>query len=1083
MKKIKPGFFTFWVENYKTSFLLLFLIILIGVASVIVIPKESSPDIKFGIISIATLYTGVNPQDIDSLITEKIENEIEDIDGVSKITSTSSVGLSSVTVEFENGINTRDALTDIKDAVDSLTLPTDAEDPIVQEISTKNELLFDALLYGPSEEYDIFTLTSLAIEMKNELEGKGGIASIDIGGASTNPLGGSSSGESEYEIQVLVSKAKLDNLNLSLGSIVSSIRTFNKNTPLGNYTIGDLEYDFRIEGELSDIKDLENIIVSGDGVSRVRLGDIATFQKEYPNQGIKSLGFYEKTGQNYVALSFNKQSGDNVFSVSKTAKAVLQDYIQTQPEFKELQVKYSQDLAETIIEDYKNLANTAIQTLVLVFVVIFLFVGLRESLITSILLPLSFFITFAVLNIIGISLNFLTNFSLVLTLGIAIDTIIVIIEGASERQKLGYSRKTAVILAVQDLKSPLISGTATTLVAFLPLIFLPGIVGKFLSFIPITVFATLVAALVLSLTLASALFYKLAAKKKIYHSDPAHEESLSDEEKAFLLEERVGKTERKDDKKNRREIVLEKISNGYFYVLGKFIHNKFSRLMAIAIPFVLLVLSFVFLSPSIGFTLFPASDEGIININIEAQTGTDEKSLEKFIPQIENTISSFPELKVYYVTVKGNSMSVYVELTDAIQREDDGLRDVFEVEEEILAGLDSLVSAGLKVEIATQANGPPTGAPVGVKLNAASSNDIGILKEVANDFKEYLVGVAGTKNVSVSSKDNPGQFVYRFDTQKLSFSGLTPDDITGGLRANLSGLSAGTIASQYEDNEIKVQIAEYKDSVSPTDIQNIIISTAQGQVRVGDYLDYSFEPALSSINRLDGKINISVESELENGTLPTDVQPLLEDFAASYNFPSGVSYSSGGENSENAALIQATVFSFFISLFLIFSILVLQFNSYTQPAIILYSVILALLGVNIGLFATGNPYSMTFGIGFIALTGVVVNDAIILIDRINRNLDRLNSNFAPGTLVLEDYVKGLVEAGKSRLQPIIVTTLTTVFGVLPLALQDPFWAGLGFTIIFGLVAGSAMTLFVIPALYYTIYLKKKMREGEIKIEE
>jgi len=232
MKKIKPGFFTFWVENYKTSFLLLFLIILIWVASVIVIPKESSPDIKFGIISIATLYTGVNPQDIDSLITEKIENEIEDIDGVSKITSTSSVWLSSVTVEFENWINTRDALTDIKDAVDSLTLPTDAEDPIVQEISTKNELLFDALLYGPSEEYDIFTLTSLAIEMKNELEGKWWIASIDIWWASTNPLWGSSSWESEYEIQVLVSKAKLDNLNLSLWSIVSSIRTFNKNTPL-----------------------------------------------------------------------------------------------------------------------------------------------------------------------------------------------------------------------------------------------------------------------------------------------------------------------------------------------------------------------------------------------------------------------------------------------------------------------------------------------------------------------------------------------------------------------------------------------------------------------------------------------------------------------------------------------------------------------------------------------------------------------------------------------------------------------------------------------------------------------------------
>ena len=198
-------------------------------------------------------------------------------------------------------------------------------------------------------------------------------------------------------------------------------------------------------------------------------------------------------------------------------------------------------------------------------------------------------------------------------------------------------------------------------------------------------------------------------------------------------------------------------------------------------------------------------------------------------------------------------------------------------------------------------------------------------------------------------------------------------------------------------------------------------------MRVGDYASFSFEPSLSSITRLDGKINISVESELENGVLPTDIQPKLIEFAQNYTYPSGISFSEGGENQENAELIFATVQSFFIALFLIFMILVFQFNSYTQPLMILYSVVLATLGVNIGLFVTGNPYSMTFGIGFIALTGIVVNNAIILIDQINRNLDRLNRNFTPGTLKKEDYIKAMMAAGRSRLEPIIVTTLTTVF--------------------------------------------------------
>ncbi|MCD5375456.1 efflux RND transporter permease subunit [Candidatus Gracilibacteria bacterium] len=1073
MQKLKKGFFTFWVENYKVSFLLLFLITVVGLLAVIQIPKESSPDIKFGIIAISTRYEGVNPVDIDSLITDKIEKEIEDIDGISKITSNSSVGMSSVTVELENGIETRDVLTDIKDKVDALSLPSDADDSIVQEISTQNELLFEALIYGSKDDFTNFSLTQKARQMQANLEGKSGIASIDFGGAGAN-IFATGGDDGEYEIRVLISKEKIELLGLNISNIASILRAHNKNTPLGNFDIGDLSYDFRVDGEFKNITQLENTIIRSDGGSSVRLKDISTIEKKYSDESIKSLGFYESTGFNYVTLSFNKRAGDNIFKVSKSAKNNIQEYLENTPGFENLSVKYTQDLGEAIIEDYQNLGQTALQTLVLVFITIFVFVGFRESMIASMLLSLAFFITFIVLNALGYSLNFLTNFSLVLTLGIAIDTIIVIIEGSSERQKLGYTPKHAVILAVRDLKSPLISGTMTTLVAFLPMIFLPGIMGKFLSYIPITVFITLLGALILSLTLASALFYKLAKKQKTYISDDRYENTFSKDEAKFLKNDREGKEKEEEGNFTLRERFLDYLGGHYYKILYNFLKSRKTRLLAITVPFILLILSFVVLSPRIGFTLFPASDEGVVQITIEGQNGAKKETMEKYIPLIEEVLSSYQELKVYYVSLSGNKIDVYIELIDAKERQSEGMLSVFDIERDVLDGLIPLSSNGLLVEVAAVENGPPTGAPVGVKLEVNNSKDINTLKDVAEDFKLFLQNTPGTKNASTSSGDNPGQFVFTLDRARLSFNGLSPDDILLPLRILINGIGAGSISSQYEDNDIKLLIGDFEETLTPEDIENIIVQTQVGDVRIGDYVSFTFEPSLSSITRENGKISISADSGLEEGTLPSEIQPLLIEFAEGYNYPDGVAYSAGGENEENAELIQSTLQSFLIAIFLIFLILVLQFNSYSQPIIILYSVVLALLGVNIGLFVTGNPYSMTFAIGFIALTGVVVNDAIILVDRINRNLDRLTRNSGDKKLELDDYVQSLVAAGKSRLQPIIVTTLTTVFGIFPLALQDAFWAGLGYTMIFGLMAGSLMTLFVIPALYYTISLKKKM---------
>jgi len=260
MQQLEKWFFTFWIENYKVSFLFLFLIVVVGLLSVFQIPKESSPDIKFGIISIATPYTWVNPADIDSLITEKIEKEIKDIDGISSISSSSRVGVSSVTVELENGIETRDVMTDIKDRIDTISFPSDVDDSIVQEISTRNELLFEALIYS-DDELDNFTLNSKARQIQNALEWKSGISEINVWGAWAW-LDQSASDSEDYDIKVFISKDKIELLGLSIANIANTLRSYNQNTPLWNYTVWDLNYDFRFDGELSDIEELKNIVVA-----------------------------------------------------------------------------------------------------------------------------------------------------------------------------------------------------------------------------------------------------------------------------------------------------------------------------------------------------------------------------------------------------------------------------------------------------------------------------------------------------------------------------------------------------------------------------------------------------------------------------------------------------------------------------------------------------------------------------------------------------------------------------------------------------------------------------------------------------
>ncbi len=1026
--------------------------IMLWASSFFMIDKKSAPDLDLGIISIWKAYIWVNPEDIDSLITDKIEKKIKDIEWIKTINSTSSLWFSSVVVELDNGIDVQDTMTKVKDKIDTIDFPDDSSDTIVQDISSKDNRLFSIAFYADETIYSKDYLLDKAITLKDKLEWTKWINKIDI------------QWWDDYEIRVLINKSKLEKLWLTISWISSSIRNHNTNTPIWNYSIGNLNYDFRFEWEIKTIKEFLDIpIILNDG-SIVYIKDISEVKKYYKNDSITKVTAFDNSWFNSITLDIKKSDNEDFFSSSVIAKETLENEIEW-INYQWIKYEITLDSSKEMLQSYKDLFKNMMTTFALVFLTLLVFIWFKEWFIGILIVPLSYLITFIVLYYWGFSLNFLTNFSLILSLWVAIDTIIVVIEWANKKVKLWFAPKHAILVAIREYAPPIISGTMTTLAAFIPLLTLPWVMWKYLSYIPITVFITLLASLFLSLTVTSAIFMKLTKNKNYYRVNEKEESTFSEDEKELLEFDRQWKLKKEWVMSNRRERVFDNIATFYYNILSKVIKTSFSRLLVIFLPIFFLLVSFSFWN---WFTLFPASDNIQINAKIEATQWTKTESLEKILPLINNSLSWIPELKLYTTSLDNNVVSLTMELYSKDERDEKWLRDSFKVENEINKRLDLFKTLWYRVESWVLAGWPPWGKAVWIKLVAESTDYLSVLSVVSDDFKLYLKSLDWTKNVTTSTSQTPWQFVFKLNYEKIANLGLTPGEITNLIFANTNWLTSWTVKWLLTDHDIKVKIAEFEDNLSPYDVENLILNTSKWKIKLVDVASYEFNTAISEIKRVDTKITTLVDSDLLDWIVQTAVQPLLLEFAENYDFPSWIYFESGWEAEENADLIQWVLTAFVIALFLIFIILVLQFNSYWQPAIILYSVVLALLWVNTWLWIMWLPYSMAFAIWFIALTWIVINNAIIYIDRINTNLREWLVDF-----------DAILQAGKSRLIPMLVTTITTIFGILPIAFQDKFWAWLWFTIVFWLVTWTIMTLFVIPALYYQVFLKKRWWLGMI----
>ncbi len=1054
-------FFGFWVRKYRISYLIILGVIVFGLLSVFQIPKESQPNVEMETIVISTVYPWASPQDVDSLITSKIYKEIKTVNDIKKITSSSNLGFSQVVITPKTGANTNEIKDKIENKVASVDFPDDAHDPTIKKLELDTNRVFSLILYDTKGDTSKSKLSQYLKKLKNGLENIPSIENAYISMSARSMWGMKANNDTIYDTKIILDEEKMKSFWLSLAMIANEIQSTNINRPIGNFEINNKRYDYRIQDKKTKSLDFLNTPIALPRGWYISLGEIATIEREYKNDIDQSV--ISGSGSiflNGIGLTVNKTKWASIFTASKKAKKYIEATLQT-PEFKGLAVAYTYDLGKYIIQDYQKLANNAIATIVLVFVTMFLFVGLFDAIFATLTLPLAFLSTFALLNSFGYSMNFLTNFSLLLSFGIAIDTIVVIVQAANAKTRLGFSPRSAIALALKEYAVPVISGVSTTIVVFVPMMTLPGVMGKFLAFIPITIFWVLVSGLALALTVNSAIYLLLAKNKKSYIEDETTLKYMNEDEKKLLLEDRKWK-ELKITKIPLRNRFIGKITGSYKKIISTFLHHRYIRRAVIFAPIFFFILIQKTLTPLIDFQMFPQDDNDLVAYSIKSENGITTKEMVNRLGNLDAFFAGFPETDYVLKQIKNNTATITVNLLPLEKRKEKNMRSVFEINSLLKKRLTSLEAKGFQVTDTLASSGPPGGHPIGIKLVAKNYNNLSTLIETSKKLQSKIQKIDGIKNVQSSSEDTPGQFIFQINKELTSLKWIPSNLIYNTIISALNGRKIASIEDDGEDMDIILKADTFEKDVSLNAIENILFYHKNTAYRIGDFVDIKAKNSVETISQENGNIQIEISADVKENFNTSLVTKKATKIAEDFNYPSGIEYKKWWETEENSDLIIAMVSAFFTAILVIFGILTLQFDSYSKPLLVLYSVIMAFPFVAIGLLLTDNPFSMPFAIGFIAFTGVAVNHGIILIDAVEQNKKR----------GMEPFL-ALVEAGATRLEPMLVTTLTTVLGILPIALQNKFWAGMGFTIIFGLIATTFITLFVVTAIYYELYTRQK----------
>ncbi|MFA6992402.1 MAG: efflux RND transporter permease subunit [Candidatus Gracilibacteria bacterium] len=1038
------GFWTFFIEKKVITALLIIAAVSSGLFSYMTMPREIQPEINLYYVGVSSYLPGANSTDTESLITEPLEKEVGTVSGIKTMSSTSSGGASVIFLEFETSVDFAEAVQSVKDAVDRVKgeLPEDAIDPMVAKFES-NE--FSIITYSLVGNLPVSELTKIAEETSKELEKVSGVSSANL------------IGSQDEQVQVILDPQKLETYGLDIQTITTLIKLSNTNMPLGVIPMDELSYSIRIDNRYQNMEDLRNLplITFPDGTPLL-LKDVATVKKGYPEQPVLTrISLNGEKALPAVSLQIFKKEGGNILAIVDKTKEKIDELKANGAIPEAVKVAVTNDNSDFIRQDLGVLTTSGYETTLLIIIVIFLALGFRQGLIAGISVPLTFLITFTIMDVMGLTINSLSMFALVIALGIAVDVSIVIMQGIHKNTKNGIPLKDAVLLAVETYKWPLIAGAMTTVFAFFPMLLVSGIMGEFLKTLPIVITTALLTALFLGLTVTPSLASKFLKQEKIL--------------KTYFPLERI----------------LSKIGKGFYVFIGAVVEKKIVRIISLWS-----VIGLFFLALAMPMTgllkveMFPQTNQNYFIVNIEAPKGVLVEKTSEIVEEVEKEVYKIPEVS-NFVSIIGSNQSVALsgdELIGSGGSESSNLATVtvnlvnkdereaksYEIAEALNQKFKNFTDA--KVSVDQISEGPPSDAPVNVKV---LGKDLDELKKISAELMRIIEGIPGTDNVKTSLTAGLNEFKYYLDRDKLAIHGLSSIQVAAAIRNILQGAKATTINMEGEDLDVvvKYDLPKKRNRTNLTfhDIENFEIQTPKGyKVSLSELGKYDFGTSPDTITREEQKRVIKISSELLGDANAVEVNQQIQAEIDKMQLPSGYEIKFGGDFEQIAESFRDLFRSMIVGLILIAACLVLEFNSFRQTFMILLTLPMGLIGVFPGLYLMGLNLSFPAFLGIVALAGIVVNHAIVLFDRINESR-RAGMGFA----------KSIAEATYSRFEPIFITTLTAIVGTIPLALTNEFWAGLGFALIWGLAFSTLLTLVTLPIIYYTFELRGARKNGEL----
>lgn len=1117
------------VDNATSVFLLTFMILLFGVQSYQKMPKEQYPDASMPQIFINTPHFGNSAEEIENLITRPLEKEIKAIVGLKSLISTSMQDYSTMVAEFHSDVETADALLKVKDAIDKSELPSDLDtEPLVNELDFGE---IPIMTVNIAADLNMDDLRTHAEYVQDKIEGLSEVSEARMGG------------DLEREVKINMDLMRMESMRISFTDVESAVARENVTMSGGELISNGSRRALRVVGQFETVNEIKNLVITAEKQKPIYLKDIADVVYAFEERS----SYSRADGQPVITLDIIKRSGENLLSTADKIKTVLADAEAVLPE--KVNVTLFNDISVYTRNEVANLENSIISGVILVILVLLFFLGLRNALFVGLAIPLSMLMGILILNLFGVTMNIVVLFGLILALGLLVDNGIVVVENIYRYRQNGFNGMYSAKYGAGEVAWPIIASTATTLAAFLPLVMWPGIMGVFMQYLPITLIIVLTSSLFVALVINPVLTSRFMTVAGEQNGNAPRGRKLRNVllgiiamlllavlchfARIIWLRNLLGMVAiltlinqlllqpAATGFQNRVLPVLERNYNRFItFVLRRFnpIITFFLTFVLMGVALALLVLS----KPQVEF--FPESDPLYINVFIELPFGSDiEKTnavtreleqkinkviapynqiVEAVLTQIGENTTDPNEPPVAGVTPYRARISVtFLEFKD---RGGISTREILGKIREEIQGY-----PGVEVTVGQNANGPPSGKAINLELKGDNIDSLIVLSNrIMRDINSE--NIAGIEELKTDVQLEKPELLINVDRDATRRFGISTGQIASTLRTSVFGKEVSKFKVGEDEYPIVLRLEEEARN-NITDLINQRITfrdQSDGRVKqvpISSVASFSYSSTYNAIKRKDGQRVITVASNVLDGYNANEINAQLEDYMSLYELPEGYTYGFTGEQQQQAEDSAFLGSAFLVALFMIFIIIVTQFNSFISPFIIILSVLFSTIGVFLGYAITGKTINIIFtGVGIISLAGIVVNNAIVLIDYINLVIQRKREASGLDSMneMTNEEVKAcIIEGGATRLRPVLLTAITTVLGLIPLAIGfnfnffsfvkelDPkffiggdntaMWGPMAWTIIYGIIFATFLTLIVVPVMYWLAFrMKKKFMSGK-----